>query len=73
MDPLDPTNARTAIENIMFTYAERIDGGDFAGLAELFAQARMLGPDGSVQGEGSGADPGDLRPVDEGLRRRHAR
>jgi hypothetical protein len=29
MDPLDPANARTAIENILFTYAERIDGGDF--------------------------------------------
>ncbi len=52
MDPLDPANARTAIENIMFTYAERIDAGDFAGLAELFSQARMIGPDGSVQGEG---------------------
>ena len=52
MDPLDPANARTAIENILFTYAERIDAGDFSGLAELFAQARMVGPDGSVQGEG---------------------
>ncbi len=52
MDPLDPANARTAIENIMFTYAERIDGGDFEALAELFSRARMIGPDGSVQGEG---------------------
>ncbi|MBJ18981.1 MAG: nuclear transport factor 2 family protein [bacterium] len=52
MDPLDPANARTAIENIMFSYAERIDGGDFDGLAELFSRARMVGPDGSVQGEG---------------------
>ena len=52
MDPLDPANARTAIENLMFTYAERIDAGDFEGLAELFSRARMVGPDGSVQGEG---------------------
>lgn len=52
MDPLDPANARTAIESLMFTYAERIDGGDFAGVAELFSRARMVGPDGSVQGEG---------------------
>jgi len=52
MDPLDPANARTAIENLLFTYAERIDGGDFSGLAELFSQARMIGADGTVQGEG---------------------
>lgn len=52
MNPLDPAQARTAIANIMFTYAERIDAGDFAGLAELFSRARMIGPDGSVQGEG---------------------
>lgn len=53
MNPLDPANARTAIANIMFAYAERIDGGDFAGLAKLFSKARMVGPDGSVQGVGS--------------------
>ena len=29
-NPLDPANARTAIENLMFMYAERIDGGDRA-------------------------------------------
>jgi len=38
---------RTAIENLYYTYAERIDAGDFAGVAELFARARMLGPDGA--------------------------
>ena len=52
MDPLEPANARTAIEKIMFTYAERIDGGDFAGLATLFSRARMVGPNGDVQGTG---------------------
>ena len=53
MDQLDPANARTAIENLLFTYAERIDGGDFAGIGELFARAVMLGPKGDVQGKGS--------------------
>ena len=52
MDPLAPANARTAIENLMFRYAECIDGGDFAGIGEIFADARMLGPKGDVQGEG---------------------
>ena len=52
-NPLDPANARTAIENLMFMYAERIDGGDFKGLAALFSKARMLGPKGDVQGTGS--------------------
>ena len=49
---LEPAHARTAIENLMFSYAERIDGGDFEGLADLFARARILAADGEVQGEG---------------------
>ncbi|MAG30028.1 MAG: Ring hydroxylating enzyme beta subunit [Deltaproteobacteria bacterium] len=53
MDSVDPAGARVAIENLMFTYAERIDGGDFAGVAALFAKARMLGPEGELQGEGA--------------------
>jgi len=55
MDPrsqLDPANARTAIENLMFSYAERIDAGDFEGIGELFARARILSAEGEVQGEG---------------------
>ena len=55
MDPkaqLEPANARTAIANLMFTYAERIDGGDFDGIGELFARARILDADGNLQGEG---------------------
>ena len=55
MDPkaqLEPANARTAIANLMFTYAECIDGGDFEGIGELFARARILAADGQVQGEG---------------------
>ena len=43
-NPLDPAHARTAIENLMFTYAERIDAGDFKGLAALFAKATSRGP-----------------------------
>ena len=54
MNLLDPANARTAIENIMFTYAECIDGGDFPGIGKLFARARMVGPSGAVQGTGAG-------------------
>ena len=52
MDLLAPANARTAIENLMFRYAECIDAGDFDGIGEIFADARMLGPAGDVQGEG---------------------
>ncbi len=52
-NPLDPANARTAIENLMFVYAERMDAGDFKGVAALFSKARMIGPKGNVQGTGS--------------------
>ncbi|MEZ4332372.1 MAG: nuclear transport factor 2 family protein [Myxococcota bacterium] len=52
-NPLDPANARTAIANLMFTYAERIDGGDFKSLAQLFSKARIIGPKGDVQGTGA--------------------
>lgn len=37
------TDARSAIERIVFGYAERVDAGDFAGLAELFAHATYKG------------------------------
>lgn len=49
---LEPANARTAIENLMFSYAECIDGGDFDGIGKLFARARILAADGALQGEG---------------------
>ena len=36
------------IENLLHSYAERIDGGDFDGLADLFAHGRILpSPSGS--------------------------
>lgn len=31
------------IENLLYTYAERIDAGDFDGVAELFTHGRILG------------------------------
>jgi hypothetical protein len=37
------TDARIAIERIVYGYAERIDLGDFEGVAELFAHARYRG------------------------------
>lgn len=49
------TAARDAIENLLHTYAERIDAGDFAGVGELFADAVILGPDGTRVAEGAGA------------------
>jgi 3-phenylpropionate/cinnamic acid dioxygenase small subunit len=36
-------DARTAIEHIVYGYAERVDLGDFAAVAELFAHARYKG------------------------------
>lgn len=33
------------IENLLYTYAERIDAGDFDGVAELFAHGRIHGQD----------------------------
>jgi 3-phenylpropionate/cinnamic acid dioxygenase small subunit len=45
-------DARTAIENLFFLYAEAIDAGDFEAIGELFAKARIIGPDGGVSGEG---------------------
>ncbi len=36
----------------MYRYAECVDAGDFAGVAELFANGRMIAPDGTVLAEG---------------------
>jgi 3-phenylpropionate/cinnamic acid dioxygenase small subunit len=45
--------SREAIEALIFTYAERIDRGDFAGVGELFAEAVIAGPDGKALARGS--------------------
>jgi 3-phenylpropionate/cinnamic acid dioxygenase small subunit len=47
------TAARDAIENLLHAYAERIDAGDFAGVGELFANAVILGPDGTRVASGA--------------------
>ncbi len=42
-----PDNART-IENLIYAYAERIDAGDLAGVAELFRHGRIEAAPGIV-------------------------
>tara|TARA_B110000438_G_C15556576_1_gene539303 strand:- start:123 stop:575 length:453 start_codon:yes stop_codon:yes gene_type:complete len=40
------SNSAREIENLLYTYAERIDAGDLAGVAGLFAHGRIkAGPD----------------------------
>ena len=50
--PEDSSGSRRDIERLYYGYAERLDGGDLEGVAELFAHGRMTGPDGSVLAEG---------------------
>ena len=45
------TDSARAIENLLYTYAERIDRGDFDGVADLFANGRIVPmPDVSIDG-----------------------
>ena len=55
----DIADARFAISDLVLTYAERIDLGDFEGLAELFTHAE-------VTAEGN---DGKFRSVDVKVRR----
>lgn len=48
-------SSRDAIEALILTYAERIDGGDFAGVGELFAEGAICGPDGTPLASGRDA------------------
>jgi ketosteroid isomerase-like protein len=41
-------DAHEQIRNLLGTYCERMDAGDFAGLAELFADARLADERGNV-------------------------
>jgi hypothetical protein len=41
------TTAERKIENLVYRYAELIDAGDFAAVAELFREATIIAPDGS--------------------------
>jgi hypothetical protein len=48
-------DAAREIENLLHTYAERIDGGDLEGVADLFSHGRILaapeaGPDRAIVG-----------------------
>lgn len=43
------------IENLIYRYAELLDLGDIPAVAQLFARAQFLGPEGEVQGEGAEA------------------
>jgi hypothetical protein len=49
-----PTDPRSAIENLIHAYAERLDLGDFAGVGSLFADADY-GPAGATPLRGSAA------------------
>jgi 3-phenylpropionate/cinnamic acid dioxygenase small subunit len=45
-------NARNAIESLLYTYAERMDAGDFEGVAALFDRGRILDSNGRVLATG---------------------
>ena len=48
--PNDPRSSHRAIENLIATYAELVDAGDFAGVGALLADAMFTGGAGSVSG-----------------------
>lgn len=48
--PTDAASSHHAIENLIATYAELVDDGDFAGLGALFADASFIGSGAPVSG-----------------------
>jgi hypothetical protein len=46
----DPPSTGRAIENLIATYAELVDSGDFAGLGALLADATFIGSGAQVSG-----------------------
>ena len=50
MTPADAPSSYRAIESLIATYAELVDDGDFAGVADLLAEATFTGGIGSVSG-----------------------
>ncbi|SRR5712692_7620542 len=48
--PNNPPSSDRAIENLIATYAELVDDGDFAGVGTLLADATFIGGAGSVSG-----------------------
>jgi hypothetical protein len=49
------SNAPTEIANLLYTYARLIDSGDFAGIGELFAHARLTAESGAMDVKGADA------------------
>lgn len=51
------TTSYIEILNLIYRYPELIDGGDFAGIGEMFAHATLVfeGPDGTVASQMSGS------------------
>lgn len=43
------------IKNLIYRYAELLDDGDVAAVAQLLGRARFIGPDGAEQGSGAQA------------------
>jgi SnoaL-like domain len=48
--PADPSSSDRAIENLIASYAELVDDGDFAGVGMLLVGAVFTGGAGSVSG-----------------------
>jgi hypothetical protein len=48
--PTDPPSSYRIIENLIATYAELVDYGDFAGIGIPLAEATFTGATGSVSG-----------------------
>jgi hypothetical protein len=48
--PANPASASRAIENLIATYAERVDGGAFAAVGKLLEHATFTGAAGSASG-----------------------
>lgn len=46
-------SAEREIENLLYMYAERIDAGDYAGIAELFSRGRIVAEDGTPLAAGA--------------------
>ncbi|HJQ41899.1 MAG TPA: nuclear transport factor 2 family protein [Jatrophihabitantaceae bacterium] len=49
------SDASDAIRNLLGRYCELMDAADWAAVGELFAEAELVGPDGSVLASGSSA------------------
>lgn len=47
-DPTTPRDHAREVERLVYTYAERIDAGDLAGVGDLFASGRLVAGPGVV-------------------------